>query len=417
MKIDNVEDLIEILAGLHNTDTIDIEKVDKTIIYSIARQTYRGKALTDRQLDVMIEKLNQYKSQFTFIEDNQWHTAIKQLRMPLREIDRRKYVKICTDTIPIKSKTYEEDWQWIEIRFPFNKNLIVDLQDKLASKHPNAYFHERGSHQHFFKLTERTVYDIVTLFKNKEFDIDQEILEGYESIEQLINRSEDFVPGIYNTELKNLPSNAVEYLQKDIGLVTEENLVLYKDRSIMFGIHHFDDSLNNSASAVSILASKLAFRSRPNVFINSTEWNTDNLVQALHELKRFPAVVVVPENDSLELITNFYNATRNIIPKEQQSVLFRLDNEKNYEFNQYIKENNLNNSLANDLKIVYISENKKIPKPLLESDIVFKTSIYFSSFMFSKQHIEVDLSIQYDTVVSQHSRFGFDKKYKMIEEV
>ena len=61
------------------------------------------------------------------------------------------------------------------------------------------------------------------------------------------------------------------------------------------------------------------------------------------ELERFPLVVVVPEKNALDTIDNVYKTTRNIIPTEQQTVLFRLDNKQNYTFNQYIKENNLNN--------------------------------------------------------------------------
>ena len=43
----------------------------------------------------------------------------------------------------------------------------------------------------------------------------------------------------------------------------------------------------------------------------------------------------------------------------------RLDNEYNSNFNQYIKDNNLNNSLDKSTKVVYIRSNK-IPKPLLK---------------------------------------------------
>ena len=40
---------------------VELEDVDKTIVYSIGRQTPRGKALTDRQLNVMLDKLGYYR--------------------------------------------------------------------------------------------------------------------------------------------------------------------------------------------------------------------------------------------------------------------------------------------------------------------------------------------------------------------
>lgn len=417
MKINNVEDLVEILAGLHNTPIVDIETVDKTIVYSIARQTFRGKALTDRQLNVMQEKLNHYRSKFTFVEDVEWNRAYQTLRMPLREIDRSKYITVCDTVTDIPLKGFDENWQWIKIRFPFNKRTIVDLQDKLAHKYNRIYYHQKGSHEHFFKLTENTVYDIVNLFKNKEFVIDAELIEGYEKIKELIDTPYNFLPGIYDGQLKNLPQSAVEYLHNDIGPVSADNLILYKDRSLMFGLHHFDSGIDQNKNTVSNLAYKIANRQNANIFISSSKWNINEVVGALYDLKRFPIVVVVPEKDALEQISQFYNATRNIIPAEQQSVLFRLDNAKNSEFNQYIKQHNLNNSLANDLKIVYINENKKIPKPLLESNIVFKSSIYFNSYMFSKQNVQVDLEIQYDSVASPHAKYGFDRYRRITEEI
>ena len=63
MLYDNVEDLLQILAGF-TEHKVTLEDVDKTIIFSIGKQVLRGKALTDRQLDVVVEKLNYYKNQF-----------------------------------------------------------------------------------------------------------------------------------------------------------------------------------------------------------------------------------------------------------------------------------------------------------------------------------------------------------------
>ena len=64
MKLETVEDYLEVLAGLQGNDKIKIESVDCTILYSIARQVFKGKAFTDRQLDVVCMKLNYYNDQF-----------------------------------------------------------------------------------------------------------------------------------------------------------------------------------------------------------------------------------------------------------------------------------------------------------------------------------------------------------------
>ena len=67
MKLETVEDYLEVLAGLQGNDKIKIVQEDCTILYSIARQVFRGKAFTDRQLDVVCLKLNYYGKQFADI--------------------------------------------------------------------------------------------------------------------------------------------------------------------------------------------------------------------------------------------------------------------------------------------------------------------------------------------------------------
>ena len=49
---------------------------------------------------------------------------------------------------------------------------------------------------------------------------------------------------------------------------------------------------------------------------------------------------------------------------------------------------------------MYINENKKIPKPLLESGLEFPRTLYFGGYVFARQHLDVDSAIHYDEVQS-----------------
>jgi len=61
----NIEDCLEYLAGMRESAaTFSIEKTDYTIMNSIAKQVFRGTALTERQFAIMQEKLVNYKQQF-----------------------------------------------------------------------------------------------------------------------------------------------------------------------------------------------------------------------------------------------------------------------------------------------------------------------------------------------------------------
>ena len=88
-----IEDCLETLTGLSSNDKFEIDSNDKTIINSIARQVFKGTALTDRQFLLMKEKLSSYFEQFLSNNYTGHENAIHELRQPLREIDRSKFIK------------------------------------------------------------------------------------------------------------------------------------------------------------------------------------------------------------------------------------------------------------------------------------------------------------------------------------
>jgi len=172
-SIATIEDLLEAAAGMSQHPKIQLDKEDITIMHSIARQVFKGTALTDRQFALMQEKLSKYKTQFINI-DCDFDYAVEQLRQPLREIDRSKYIKICNpseDEIPLKG--IDDQLQWIKIRFPFKKSIIMDVQN-LSTKCEH-YQHSKGSHEHFFSLTDLNIKNILDIFLDKEFKIDKEL--------------------------------------------------------------------------------------------------------------------------------------------------------------------------------------------------------------------------------------------------
>ena len=146
--IKSIEDCLELLVGLQDdpNNEFKVNEVDGTILSSIGRQVCKGVALTDRQLEVVKNKLaTTYRSQFKNYKE--FDKCLGILRMPLREIDRNHYVKL------IK----EKDEFVIAIRFPFSKRLI-SIIETIAFKCRKDYTHNKGSHIHKFKLTEHTVY-------------------------------------------------------------------------------------------------------------------------------------------------------------------------------------------------------------------------------------------------------------------
>lgn len=409
-----IEDLLEILAGLQGQSKVQIEPSDANIMYSIARQIFKGTALTDRQFALVKEKLQTYKNQFTALEYN-FDLAIETLRMPLRHIDRSKYIKIVSHSEMVGLdnvyESYKEKWKWIKIRFPFSKKLIckVDMLDKNLSN----YFHNTGSHEHYFLYNEKNTFEIIENFKNNEFEIDQELIDMYSLLEEMNSNKYNYLPGIYNLELKNLSNRAVSFMLSDVGAPCIANLALYKDRQQKYGLHYFDkDDLDNSINRLAHLSQKIVNRKSRTVLVNSEKYTTHNLTESILQLDRFPLLVVLPETNPLDDLVTVHESLRGFIDPSECTVMFRLSNSSDSNFNNYIKNNNLNSRLDKNTKVVYISTNK-VPKPLITSECIPNTVLLTQSLRvnpkINQYFKQFDLIIHYDNNVSQFARFQQDR--------
>jgi hypothetical protein len=409
MKLDSIEDCLEVLAGMRQAPKFDIIKEDHTIITSIARQCFKGTALTDRQFNLMKEKLQSYKDQFEANDYNTFDVAVESLRQPLRHIDRSKYIKIIKhlELVGPNSvyESYKEKWLWIKVRFPFSKKLIVDLQ---SIKCPEIeHVHKKGSHEHFFFFTERNVYQIVELFKDKNFDIDKELLEYYNKVNELTNEAEH-APSIVDFKFKNIHPRAQKLAINELGSPNADNIVRYKDRKDIYGIKYFDSALEKALNEQTILTQKVVKRKSHQVFIKNTKWTFDSLVRTLIELDRFPLAILVDENDPYDDLVTTHKAFKNLFMPDEISVQFRLGSDKSQGFNEYIKDQGLNTPVDKTTKIVYTSIDK-LNKPLISSECKPRTALLLDSRRYSLKVSawleEFDLVIHYDENMSQFMRF------------
>ncbi len=338
---------------------------DVKILTSISKQLDRKIALTDRQYELVKSKLlsEGYYEQL-HIRGVDVDECVKNLKYPLRKIDRTHELKLTTD---------DNGETILVMRFPFSKK-IIDRIDELRriQQLPQTKLDNKT---HAFAYSTQTLFALVQIAKRFEtkFIVDKEILEIYDQLVDISNNKDSYIPGIYNNKLCNLPEVAVTQLQETLGDV-EENLSLYYDRRFLYGLKHFED-ISKSVSKLSVLGQKIINRKDEMIIIDKGTYQLTAVIDAILELKRLPILVVCDKDDALLNLHTLHNVLKNIIPREEMSVLFRLDSPKGDEFNTYVKENNLNNMVDKHTKVVYIN-NIKLPKPLLRSD--WKPSCVFA---------------------------------------
>jgi hypothetical protein len=354
-----VEDYIEVLAGVQSGgDSINLDRSDYNLIGSLARQTFKGIPYTDRQCDLAKNKIIYYKDQLNLTDFTV--NDLDKLRMPLREIDRSRWIKL------------EETSQGesIAVRFTFQKKLISALE-KLSIK---PYHYDKVRKIQYFLYSEKSLFDVVNAFKDRNFDIDPSVQDVYDKI-NLFNK-EETVPGLYNYKLKNLPESATKLIIKELGNPSQNNVMLYKDRSLKYGINVTYTGETNS------LESRIATRKEPNISLDSNTINVDTLLLALENLKRHKLMVLVASGDNnscYDDVVQVHEYIKNLIQPSEVSVTFRLDNVSDgLEFNRYIRREGINNKVDNNTKVVY-NLNNKLPKPLYNSNWIPDAIILLNS--------------------------------------
>lgn len=408
-----VEDLLEIIAGFKEQASISIDSNDHNLLYSLGRQVFKGVGLTDRQHELAREKILKYKDQFTALDYNV-DVAIETLRLPIRHIDRSRWIKIVDAPANMVYEAYKTH-HWIAIRFIFNKKLI-GLIEAIKSTDKDAIY-DKENKIHYFTLSEKNIFNVINALNDKNFEIDPELQEKYEKIKFMDDNKKEHIPGVYGFKLKNLNDKAIEYIISDAGQPDSINLALFKDRQRLYGLNYFDQpELDLSIGRLTTLGQKIVKRTQRNVLINSNTFNIDVLSESLIELDRFPLLIVLNDkNDLNELITS-YKSFRNVIRDDEFCVLYRKDNTDslNRQFNEYIRNNNLNNKLDKNSKIVYITKDK-FPKTLLKTSWKPRAALMFGSdggLTNTKMNLylnELDLVIHHDTDASPFLRGRIEK--------
>jgi hypothetical protein len=190
---------------------------------------FRGTAYTDRQCELAKQKIMYYKSQY---EDNGYNIniAIEELRMPLRDVDRSRWIKIVSSPDNLLEREQSEG-PWIAVRFIFQKKLIGSI-DTIKRKLGDGIY-DKENKIHYFPFTEKTVYELISVFnESNKFEVEQQLKDYYGKLVHMKNNKENYLPGIYSLKLKNLHEKNFNYALSSIGEPDIHNLCQYYDQKI-----------------------------------------------------------------------------------------------------------------------------------------------------------------------------------------
>jgi len=376
---------------------VKIETPARSILESICQQTQKDIALTDRQYALVVEKLKPFESELDGVLIEHIPT-----RMPLRSIDRQKYIKIVDHQeasgneyiSKYLSESFKQNWKWIKVRFPFAKKDIVKIQSlNISSK---EYIHHRGSHEHFYKLTPINAFKVVEALKLRNFEVDNALIEYVSKVKDILTAELKYNSSFENV-IKRMDASEQEYIHSLTPLQQA-------DRSIRYGY-----SINKGD--VFNLTEMIAYRTDAAVPADPEIWSINDIANSINTLGRFPLIITVDEDECYHQLVEIHQAFVPYVDDSLQSVMFRADSNdiKNTEMNAYVKNQKLNNWVDNNTKIVYIKKNK-LPKPLLSSSFLPICCLSKSSIR-PHNNVKSYVDMNCDCIIYNDNHVGLFRSY------
>lgn len=379
-----VEDLIEDFIRYN----IPLQTIDKKIIISFLSQLRAGNSFTEKQSNLAVKIIKKYHKILTA------HTGKNilafctnpQFKYPFRITSLVKKISVLNKNVEgFLGKV-------IKVEFPYDQNYIELFKSKkpelgiaLWNKEERAWL---------FSLCEKNIKFLNYLIVTEGFQPDNEFLQYSNQLVEIVSTLSDHVPMVIIDN--NFPTykNASKYVPSMCAIDIVPALFEGRRRGINTWSEEIDNYLKNYQNSVTVnfLRSDL----QDIFYVDSKIFDISSLEDIILNLR--PLVVVVPGGSELEKTKIVFNFLKKIgINEKNISVLFRLSSESGKNFNDFVKQNDLNNLVNENTEIVFVSG--KIPKPLIKSKKFFNAVInlgfenaHYTGKMFLDKHHNV---IQY----------------------
>ena len=326
-----------------------LSRRDSKLLRSLTSAVNNNWYFTEKQAGLIIKVLTTNQSVLSLIDDNIqlylvepiWARSFRQLA----NVRKMNIVNTDIEKIMVIQCTYT----------PLIRSIVKESKIGVV-------FHQGGS-SYKINFTEQNIATLVPLLKIHEFEIDDEILDLYDTI-MLWNKTEiEHQYDIKNTDvLQHLPDT----------LVNDTKLIKHDRRFKYQYISNYEHNGNSLTSAI-------VNRKSSKVWIDKSKYSLTEVVASLIELKRVP-ILFVFDTFKYDLVTQQLKdvsiALSNNDIDDNIGIYFRLPSRtKNGSMlNEFIANKNFNCRLDHTTKVVGI-DYCKLPKFLFDWEPMSVVSI------------------------------------------
>lgn len=358
----HIEDLIILIAS-----RIQMNPFDSKLIYSFQDQIFRGSGFTEKQANLAIKILRRQKSKLDQIAGKDIGQFLDNptFRLSRRTVNNNKRLSVENNSLYSKV---------IKAEFPFNEELVQHIREN-RSKFFFAQW-DKDEKAWIFSLDERSLKFWANASAKYEFSVSEEIQNYFSQIKEIEFDIEKHIPMVSMVEnsiiFKNV-SSRVPQPQTDDPLGA-----LFSARKV--GIQTWDDNMsdlikkNGCEKAVLNFLDTNPSEAYEFYLENHSFFEIQDIVKYLT-----PCIFVIPGGSEIEKVQLSLDMLKNIgVESTEISVLFRLPKETGEKFNNFVRENNLNNPISENTKAVFISS--KIPKTIIEPKVKFNSVVNFNFY-------------------------------------
>ena len=351
-----IEDLIlHIYDPMNGFDRKALPPRDRSILFSMASQLKKPLALTEKQSLLVLKILDENKHLYERIEEFNSLLSNPLYKYTFRNIDSTRRIYIINES-------------FIAVKFPFDNSL-----NKLLDKIPGRKNYDIVARAHFYRLNEMNIAAIMNTFKDRNFEVDLKIEQWYKEIEEIKSNPTSYVSCVTidgTVDIENCNSYTKEYFNKNKTGEFVEDLFLAKSMGL-----YFSTQVNEKIQSLNISEITKRYLSNPNHAVSVAEVLKQDLCMMFQELNTYP-ILILADDDEKQFMAWIIAFRQYGVDTKDMSVLFRSD--KNVAFNDYVKDQQLNNLVGDSTKVVFIKN--KMPKILYKINFIPKLVISSSSF-------------------------------------
>ncbi len=358
----HIEDLIILIAS-----RIQMNPFDSKLVYSFQDQIFRGSGFTEKQANLAIKILRRQKAKLEQItgKDITQFLDNPSFRLSKRTVNNNKRLSVMPNSVYGKM---------IKAEFPFSEELVQSIRENRSKLHFAQW--DKDEKAWLFSLDERSLKFLMPVSKKYEFLLTEEMENYFSQIEEIEQNIEDHIPMVSMEEnvfkFKNISDRVPQPSTTDVFRA------LFEARKV--GIQTWDDTVSSEIKKNGCEKAVLDFLevnpSQPYEFLleNHSFFEIQNIVKYLT-----PCIFVIPGGSELEKVQLSLGLLKSIgVDNSEISVLFRLPKETGENFNNFVKNNLLNNPITDQTKAVFISS--KIPKTIIEPKIKFNSVVNFNFY-------------------------------------